>query len=866
MSASQRGQTDYLRYYLKRLTAEQALAHALGAQILERVVLPRPLLRVDEETAQAELLEALTTLDEGTLAAARVSEPIDDEQIKAIHRALTADGLLAIVLPVAADTPWQQRLVEHQFEVVQWQPFLSAEAARVSDIAAARQEASLTYTLTGHRVLPWRNVIEPLVTQLRPYFEEDVPLDGRYVVALAKKTVGDVATELPALAPFVLPEETAIPVIAAAPAPDDDTRTAPLPPVASASSPISSFLKNGAAPLLAGIALVAAWLTQGALTDDPAGGIWLFVTALLAMWGVRQVAKERPMVAAFDRQLLVRAGGVLVTLILSLLAINVNDRPLVALPLWLLSVLVGAVLLLGKARLPRLVRLGTTGWVALNAVIVGLLFRYWALTAHPFILNGIEAQLGLEAGRVPTVFGTTWLTNPILPLYLQKGVMAVLGRTTLAARFLSPLIGTLTIIAIYQVGKHLWNKHTGMLAAILLAGSHVHLHYSRLGMTNIYDPLLALVAMGGVAVAWRKRHRVAWLVAGAGIGLSAYVYTAAHLVPLMLVALALFAILFQPSQLAQQWKHVTAATLLALIIALPQITFYNNNQDTFMERANSLGILRNGWLENATSNPEITTGDALTTQFWEAALGFNGSADRDLVYNAKRPLGNVVIGTLFVLGIGLAVFHFREMRYAVLLIMFGVTVVFGGMLLIEPPHSRRLLIALPAVLLLAARAAVWLVENGTRHSTYAARLVLPLLVGIGVLSVVLDVGFYFGSYATDGLYSDRNTEVAQLLGTQLADLPEETLIYFHASPIMYSDFSNIPYLAPQFERGRNIIDVDDANTLPPPQRQADTIIHVFLPEKRGNLEIIRSQSAGGVAVDVNGRYGSPLYTTYTLTR
>ena len=88
-------------------------------------------------------------------------------------------------------------------------------------------------------------------------------------------------------------------------------------------------------------------------------------------------------------------------------------------------------------------------------------------------------------------FATGWLTNPTLPLYLVALPLRLFGNTAFALRLWSPLIGAANgVLALFLYGKWLWNRPVGLSAAILLLGSHFHLHFSRLGIMNVWDPLL----------------------------------------------------------------------------------------------------------------------------------------------------------------------------------------------------------------------------------------------------------------------------------------------------------------------------------------------------------------------------------------
>lgn len=866
--------TDYLTHFLKRLPADQALTHALSQQVLDRITLSKPLLILDDDTP-------LTELDNGAVVSVKAHGMPGQSWLNDAGRVLQEGGMLAAVLPAHSDKRWQTTLNNAGFLVEQWQPLLS-DGAYKAGIDAAATENNLIFDLTGHTVLPLKSRVTRLANSLREYVDEPVPTEGHYVAVLAKK-MGDSAieqAELPPIMPFQRPEEAPIAVVESTPITRDRDESREI--ESGRSLPETISLGRWAVPVLAGVALLAGWMVNGALRDTPdapMGAIGTVVVALTALFGMTQLS-ERPLTVnttdLFRPNRLIRAGIILFALLLSRWTWGASGQPFVAIPALLLASIVGGLALYGRIpdsfNINRPSRLTLTSWIAINAVLIGLLFRYWAITAHPYMLNGIEARLGIEAAGLTQVFGTTWLTNPVLPLYLQKGMIGLFGRSTLAVRFLSPLIGTATIALIYLLGKRLWDGKTGALSAILLAGSHTHIHYSRLGMTNVYDPLIALAAMGGIAWAWQSKKRSAWLFAGVAVGLSAYVYTAAHLLPLALVTLAVLMIVFHGRTLLDdgQWKHIAAAILLAFIIAQPQIRAYRANPDNFMDRANALGIQRNGWLAREVENPEKTFRSTLSDQFWQAALGFNATVDKDLVYNPKRPLTNVITGTLFLLGVGIALFNIRKTKYHALLALLGITVIFGGMLLIEPPHSRRLLIALPAVMLLAARAAVLLIDRVVSPLNLGGRadqIALISLLVIGGLSAGLNALFYFGSYAESTLFGDRNTEVAHTVGTQLSDLSgDEWAVYFYAAPIMYANADNIPFLAPQFERGFNIYDMESGQTAAPTSTDAPpNKLFIFLPERDGDLQAIQAEFPGGVVEQINGRTRIPLYTTYAVT-
>lgn len=517
--------------------------------------------------------------------------------------------------------------------------------------------------------------------------------------------------------------------------------------------------------------------------------------------------------------------------------------------------------------------------------LTAVALRYFRLSQQPFVLSGIEASLGLNAaqilnGQLRIPFGTGWLTNPTLSLYLTAVPISIFGQTVFAVRFLSPLVGGLTVAATYLLGQRLYGRAVGLGAAILLLGSHLHLHYSHLGMTNIWSPLLVLLALGLTAVTWERptvapRQRALWLAAGLVIGFNAYEFTTARLLPLILLALLAWALLFDRKTLRAQAAHLLAALALALVVALPAILFYRSHPAIFMERLNVLGIVQTGWLPQQAISTGQSQFDLFRQQFRLAALAFNGGADLSPVYKPNAPLLSFGTAVLFLLGFLISLFRLRQFKFALLPIWFLVTILFAGALLLDPPQSHRLLVALPAITLLAALALAEIIHLVTTTLTpppeHVNRSTPPhpftpspthLLILITLILALSEVWFYYGRYPTTNEFADVNTEAAHEISHYLNTLEGDWTAYFYGPPVMYTDFPTFPYLLTDFHKGVNFFDV--AEPLPTVGTPAPNQVFVFLPERAGDLTAVQQQYPGGVVEMVDGRYRSPLFLTYTL--
>ncbi|QLK27607.1 glycosyltransferase family 39 protein [Natrinema zhouii] len=84
--------------------------------------------------------------------------------------------------------------------------------------------------------------------------------------------------------------------------------------------------------------------------------------------------------------------------------------------------------------------------------------------------------------------------DPHPPLYylLLSGWTAVFGTTELATRLLSALVGIGTVVVLYGVGRRLFDREVGAIAAVLVAVSPFHVWYSQ--EVRMYNLLALLTA------------------------------------------------------------------------------------------------------------------------------------------------------------------------------------------------------------------------------------------------------------------------------------------------------------------------------------------------------------------------------------
>ena len=123
-----------------------------------------------------------------------------------------------------------------------------------------------------------------------------------------------------------------------------------------------------------------------------------------------------------------------------------------------------------------------------------------------------------------------------LYVYLSVPFIALFNLSIFSTRFLAAFIGTLTVLSVFFLTRELFGKNTALIAALLIALSPWHLHFSRIAFRAILAPFFITT---GLYFFFRGLRKPVFLVSSAVFfGLALNSYTAAKIsVPLMLAVL-----------------------------------------------------------------------------------------------------------------------------------------------------------------------------------------------------------------------------------------------------------------------------------------------------------------------------------------
>ena len=538
--------------------------------------------------------------------------------------------------------------------------------------------------------------------------------------------------------------------------------------------------------------------------------------------------------------------------------------------------LAGILLYVGATLQPRAATAWATGlpgrvrgarWelgIVLLLLAVAAVARLLSLERIPFVLGGDEAAMGLEAvavleGRLTNPFATGWLSHPTLFFYVLAGPMRLLGPTIVGLRLAPALAGVLTVPALYLLARELFDRRVAVISAAYLAVYHYAVHYSRLGLNNVLDPLLAVLTFYFLSVGLRSRRATWFALAGVSLGLEQYFYMGSRAVPLVVVAfVAWLAWRERGFWLAYRWPLLVLVGAF-LVTGWPLFVFFARHPNDFMARVMQLGIVQSGWLAREAERLQRSQASLLWQQFAKTALAFHFYPDPAPFYRPGQPLLDFVSAVPFTFGLAYSMARFRERHHALLVLWFGAVLVFGGVLLENPPSSQRLVLTAVPVSVFLALGLVQIADVAERVFRWR-RSSTWLVLGLAVaLLATLSLRFYFRVYTPSRVYGGLNTYVAHEMGLYLRSLGPGYRYYFLGPPRMYASFPSLSYLAPGVE-GRDVLDpLAGPPAFVEPDRRP---VFLFLPERLKELEAVRLAYPEGRLREFCQPSGSLLFAAY----
>jgi asparagine N-glycosylation enzyme membrane subunit Stt3 len=205
----------------------------------------------------------------------------------------------------------------------------------------------------------------------------------------------------------------------------------------------------------------------------------------------------------------------------------------------------------------QLERLFTQDWVlALLLLILGLVSRipfqsqilyHWDSVNFAFAIR--EFNVAKEQPQPPGYIVYVWLSRLLDSLIGD-------AQTTLVT--ISIVASTLAVIALFFLGKTMFNRQTGLIAALFLATSPLFWFYSEIALPHTVDTLLIIVTVWWLYETMRGNTNYLYpAIVSLAVAGGVRQQTLVFLIPLLLFALRRVG-----------WKHFLTAGLVGMVICL----------------------------------------------------------------------------------------------------------------------------------------------------------------------------------------------------------------------------------------------------------------------------------------------------------
>jgi hypothetical protein len=418
-------------------------------------------------------------------------------------------------------------------------------------------------------------------------------------------------------------------------------------------------------------------------------------------------------------------------------------------------------------------------FVISGILMLALVLRLWEL--------GSKIRVPVDEVLPMTEIMTLW-DNPHLPMISQFGLIssltrvfaswqaasvAVFGHNLLALRIPSAIVGTLTVGAVYFLGRVLFDRKTAVIGAVILATYPPHLQFSRIGIMSIADPLFGTLAFAFIWLGFKNNWRLAWVLGGVCLGLTQYFYEGGRLLfPAFIVIWVMVKLLFNRKAIRSWTRGLLICAVTAGVIAAPIYYTLARLNNPLSTRMDTLALSRNDWLALLTSPPSSPTFDFLVRHTIDPLLLFINRPDSTPYYGGSTALILVFLVPVFVVGL---LWSIRNPNGRGLVLWFLVTWA-GNVLLVDSALVTHYVMVFPAVALITAVGVMRI--TAYLPNPYRLKVVFVYVALCAVVQTVYYFGPHLDAY-NQQLVQGRDAYDALF---RAADLPSGTSVYMINPP------------------------------------------------------------------------------------
>lgn len=254
-------------------------------------------------------------------------------------------------------------------------------------------------------------------------------------------------------------------------------------------------------------------------------------------------------------------------------------------------------------------------WILLGIILaVAIFFRFWQFTEFPpglypdEAVNGVNGLQAVETGNYQ-VFYQDNNGREGLWMNVQGLVSKAFGPSPWALRLPSMVVGVLTVLGLFFLGRELMGDAPALVSAALLASSFWHTVFSRMAFRAILLPFV-LVWLFYFFIRGLKRGKISdFVLAGIFFGLGFHTYIAFRIVPFLFAGLVAVLIVLKvrgiwslsgstPAEGVASvrtnpcWScGVGLMIIVALAVAMPMVLYLASHPQDLSGRSGSISVL-----------------------------------------------------------------------------------------------------------------------------------------------------------------------------------------------------------------------------------------------------------------------------------
>ncbi|MCE5300505.1 MAG: glycosyltransferase family 39 protein [Spirochaetia bacterium] len=379
--------------------------------------------------------------------------------------------------------------------------------------------------------------------------------------------------------------------------------------------------------------------------------------------------------------------------------------------------------------------------------IYGVLLFVCCLFIYSFQLDIIPP--GIHGDEVLTVnMARTIAQDKFGPVFIESAqfqvtvlhyyILALVGRffpiDITMCRWVSIVIGSLSPVFLYLLGRELAGRRAGVIASLLLSVFFMQMFYSRYAMSWIYVPSLAVIAYYLFFRGMLSGKNRYFIISGAFMAINFGMYSAGKvaILPVLFYTAFMFMRRETRPEVMANARGIVLLLVSAVLMFSPVIDYIIAYPDKYFARMSGMSVIQPSTLGYETF------GRVALNVLKNVQMFITQSADGYAHNLPQKPFLDILSSFWFIAGIAWLCVTWKRERssFVILWLIFGLLPGFLSKLGPEDPYPARTVFAIPALMLVMAM--------GIESAWKAIERLWPKYAGIVMPLVVL---FSLGEFA-----------------------------------------------------------------------------------------------------------------------